>query len=265
VGGTLSPGDCTIAQLGIDPGDTSWVDVYRIQVGSPGFLTVQLDSAAFDTFLYVYDGTLTELLDLDDDSGGGSTGTNSLISALPVAAGTYLVLANSFFSGETGPYTLTTSFVVNTACAGVVDLAPSAVAQGTLSAQDCTLSQLGVDPLDDSFVDQYRVSLPAGGPLTVQLDSNAFDAFLFVYDDTLGELLALDDDSGPLNNALLSELALGPGSYRILATSFQVGEIGAYTLTLLPEPCGALIGAIAVAAAAGLARARRGPAGRRFR
>jgi hypothetical protein len=115
--------------------------VYRIQVAVAGFLTLQLDSAVFDAFLHLYDGTLTQPIALDDDGGAG---TNSLISGQPVAAGSYLVLANSFASGETGAYVLTTSFVAHAACGVVVDLPASAVAQGTLAAGDCTLAQLGI-------------------------------------------------------------------------------------------------------------------------
>lgn len=111
--------------------------------------------------------------------------------------------------------------------------------------------------MDESFVDQYRVSLPVGGPLTVQLDSVDFDAYLFVTDDTLGQIVAQDDDSGAGTNSLLADLPLGPGAYRILATSFSEGEIGAYTLTLVPEPSGPWRAGVGLALAAALARVGR--------
>jgi serine protease Do len=257
VSGSLASGDCMISDLpGSDPTDDSFVDVYRVTLGADGFLTVSMNSSSFDTFLFVWDETFTTLIGSDDDGGGG---TNSLLSAVPISAGTYVILANSFGIGETGPYTLTTSFFSegNPACDFQVVLPPSAVADGTLSVDDCTLAQLGVDPTDGSFVDQYRVGLPAGGLLTIRLESVDFDPFLWVFDETLANEIAVNDDANPpedLNSFLALDLA--PGTYVILANAVFVGDTGAYTLTLVPEPATALLWLGALGALGMLARAR---------
>ena len=103
--GTLAAGDCRLSELpGSDLTDDSFVDVYQVTVATGGVLTVSMTSSSFDTFLLVLDETLTDVIAADDDGGGG---TDSLVSISPISAGTYVILANSFFTGETGPYTLT--------------------------------------------------------------------------------------------------------------------------------------------------------------
>jgi len=256
--GALEVGDCTIALLGIDPSDASFVDVYRVTLAAAGFLSVDLQSQLlqFDALLGIFDESLTTLLFIDDESGDDS---NSFIDRVPLAAGTYIILASSFFEGDTGAYDLSTSLDAtgNPACDVVVDLPPTAIANGTLSAGDCTAAQLDLDA-GGSFADQYRVALPAGGALTIALDSVAFDSYLYVLDETLTNLIAFDDDSGGSSNALLSDLSLDPGTYVIVANSFSVGETGAYTLTLIPEPSAGLLSMGALLTLGALARRRKG-------
>lgn len=254
VGGALGAGDCTIAQLGIDLDDTSFVDVYRVVLPSSGSLTVELESGDFDAFLGLFDAAIVDHIAFDDD---GGVDTDSLILDVSLAAGTYIILANSFFADETGAYTLTTtSAESNPACDVVMDLPANAVAQGMLSNGDCTLASVVPDN-NTSYVDQYRVTLPTGGPLTVRLESNAFDAFLWLFDGSLTNLIDIDNDSGGEFNSLLSDVQLDPGSYVILANSFDVQGTGSYTLTLIPEPSSTLLGSVALATVLALSRTRR--------
>jgi hypothetical protein len=108
VSGTLAPGDCTIAQLAGGGSDTSFVDLYQVTLPVAGTLTISLQSANFDAFLFLRRANLASIAS-DNNSGGGS---NALITR-PLNAGTYIILANSFFNGETGAYTLTTAFVAS--------------------------------------------------------------------------------------------------------------------------------------------------------
>jgi hypothetical protein len=237
VAGALGVGDCTIKALGIDPRDTSFVDVYRVTLGADGFLTVGLESAAFDAFLWVFDETLTTEIASDDDSGGGA---DSLIFELPLAAGSYLILANSYSDGEEGPYTLTTTFesLYNPACDVEVAHPPNGTASGTLFVPDCTLAQLGIDLSDGSFVDIYRVTLASGGFLTVALESTEIDAYAYLFDDTLTELIGINDDGGGGADSLISQVPLDAATYLILATSYAQGDTGSYTLTTTFELTG---------------------------
>jgi hypothetical protein len=132
------------------------------------------------------------------------------------------------------------------------------VEAGTLEAGDCTIQALGVgDPGDTSFVDIYRVTLASADIVTVGLESVAFDAFLWVFDETLMTEIATDDDSGVGNDSLIFELPLAAGSYLVLANSFEGEETGDYTLTFLPEPSAALLNVTVLCAFFGLSQTRR--------
>ena len=70
-------------------------------------LTAGLNSTDFDAYVLLVNSSLDTLIADDDDSGGG---TNSLLSQ-NLAAGDYVIAANTFFEGETGNYTLEMGFV----------------------------------------------------------------------------------------------------------------------------------------------------------
>jgi N-acetylneuraminic acid mutarotase len=90
---------------------------------------------------------------------------------------------------------------------------------------------------DQSFVDQYRITLPSRGRLTIRMNSNQFDAFLVLLNSPLQlPEIATDDDSGGGTNALIS-LDLDAGTYIILANSaLETAVTGAYTLTTTFTP-----------------------------
>ncbi len=107
VNGTLSSSDsrasdfdATITGGPVDPADNSFVDVYRLEVGS-GTRTINLTSPDFDTVLYLYrlNGTL---VGVNDDVGSG---LNSRIVD-NLSSGTYALVVTSFSGGETGSYAL---------------------------------------------------------------------------------------------------------------------------------------------------------------
>jgi hypothetical protein len=263
VSASLAIDDCLLSSLpGSDPGDDSYVDVYRVTVGEDGFLSVSMSSSSIDTFLIATEEDLITVVGYNDDA--SQTSSNSLISLVPISAGSYLILATSFFLEEVGPYQLQTSFDTtgNPACATRVSLAPTAVVDGTLAEGDCTIAQLGIDPFDSTLLDQYQVELPAGGDLSITLESADFDTFLWVIDETLTTVIDTNDDVDPpgdLNSAL--DINLAPGTYVILANSvFPLGETGAYTLTLIPEPSISLLSLTALGSLAALACLRRGRA-----
>ena len=118
VDGVLEAGDCRVTDLDPTSVDTSFVDEYRVTLNTTGTLTIIMRSSSIDTFLVLLNRsescssgcTLAEamLITLDDDSGGGVNGTDSLIS-MDLAAGAYIIVANSF-DPETGSYTLETTF-----------------------------------------------------------------------------------------------------------------------------------------------------------
>jgi len=122
-------------------------------------------------------------------------------------------------------------------CLGPVAIQSTGSVSGQLAFGDCTIAGLGLDPADVTLADQYQLTLPVAGVLTIDLKSSNFDAFLLLYDATLTSLIALDDDSGSGLNSRIS-MVLGAGTYTIIANSAVLGtvETGAYQL-ITCYPC----------------------------
>jgi hypothetical protein len=95
VNGTLSTSDCRWAV------DQSYIDYYAFRLTSTTNVRIDLESAAFDTYLVLFNSTGGGI-DSDDD---GGVGYNSRITR-QLAAGLYVIGANSFDVGATGAYTL---------------------------------------------------------------------------------------------------------------------------------------------------------------
>lgn len=95
----LTGGDCELV-------DASFFDVYSLTVSAGDSVSIALRSTSFDAFLLIADVD-EELIDGDDDSGGGPNMTDAEVIRRFQTGGTFLVIANSFAGGETGPYTLT--------------------------------------------------------------------------------------------------------------------------------------------------------------
>ena len=110
---------------------------------------------------------------------------------------------------------------VNTSCDVFVSLTLSVAGNGTLANSDC--KRAGNENLD-----VWRLVLAEVTTVQFDLTSGAFDAFLLVRDSD-GTILDSDDDGGPgLNSSLTIEL--DPGTYDILASSFEAGETGVYQI-----------------------------------
>jgi hypothetical protein len=247
VNGTLASGDCTLS-------DGSFFDAYTFSGTAGQQVTIRMSSTQFDTYLYLMkpgettisnDPLVTTQDDDGADDGAVNSGTtNSRIPAcnpsthvcgsftLPTS-GTYTILANSFSSGETGTYSLT---LANSApCTpNQVTLTPivggTVNATGALTTTDCTLD-------DGSFFDVFTFNGTAGQQVSVQMNSSAFNPFLFLVgpDD---DLLFGDDSDNPHVNTTRIPPGSGvvrlpqTGTYRIIANSFNAGATGSYTVLL---------------------------------
>lgn len=96
---------------------------------------------------------------------------------------------------------------------------------GTLSASSCTLSN-GAFAETRSLV----LSIPTIITLRLELASDEFDTVLYVRDAS-GTLVVEDDDSGPDTDSRI-EHTFSPGTYRLIATSYDTGEVGNYTISV---------------------------------
>ena len=99
---------------------------------------------------------------------------------------------------------------------------------GNLNAGDCVLD-------DGTYIDFYSFNGTAGQPISISINSSAFDTYLFLFDSN-GGVVDTNDDSG---NSSDSRIPIGTGviilpftgQYVIGANSFDVST-GAYSVTL---------------------------------
>ena len=206
VTGSLATTDCLLD-------DGTYTDGWEFTIlGSTGIIA-ELASAEFDAFVIVTDAQGNRL-GFDDDSGPG---TNSLLR-LTLAAGTYRVWANSFYSGQTGSYSLS---LRADACRSAPTLNVGEAVTGSLTSDDCRLP-------DGSYADRWALTLGSATTVRIDLTSDAFDPYLLLT-DAANNVVASDDDSGTGSNARI-EAALPAGTYIVWANTYAAGQTGAYSL-----------------------------------
>ena len=196
-------------------------DRFEFTISSSQALVISLTSTEFDAFLVVRDSS-GAVVAFDDDSGGGTNGTNALISRT-FAAGTYEIQASTFNEGETGDYALSLQAPT------VTVISVGQTVSGTLTPSDGRF----VD-CSGCFTDLYEFSISSSQALVITLDSTDFDAYLRVLDGS-GSEVTVDDDGGAGMNSRISR-TFEAGTYRIEATTYSSDEEGAYTLSLSGVP-----------------------------
>lgn len=227
--GTLSSSDF------YGPNDI-YVDVWELQGTAGSSITIDLESEDFDPVLYVVGPGLAETL-YDDDSGGKC---NSRITLRFLESGVYRVAATTTSTRTTGVYTLSAmadapaasqvpcggpdpGAFMNLAVAGRIE-AGGTPTSGTLDAGDPTLE-------DGSWAEVWEIDGQQGQTITIRLQSEAFDSFLYVTGPELGGVITDDDSGGELHSQITFTFP-ATGTYRIIASSVESGTSGAYTLTV---------------------------------
>jgi len=226
VTGRLRQYDCQL-------GDNSFIDFYRFAVSSQQAVGVRLASSpAFDAYLWFFTAA-GPLVGVNDDTTTGAN-TNSFFKIV-AAPGDYIVGANSFSAGETGPYTLSAATTSQSEenCEEVW-LTRGVTTTQALSTTDCVAT-------GPSYSDAYWIVLYSGDSLDVTATTPAFDAQLQL--NTLngdGSLapVAADDSVGGTH---LTYTAAVSNFYLLKTSAMTAGGTGAYTLTLAPPVSAAAI------------------------
>jgi len=207
-----------------------FVDRYTVTLRRGQWVEVVMRSSDFDPYLILKPpscergGACEGQLDDDDFLPGGS----AFLWVAVDEAGTWEVLATSHAPGSKGAYSLD----VTVHDEGGVPQTPGVLLnvlrteRGALEAGDGTLRS-------GEYVDRYGFVGRAGARVAVDLRSSAFDPYVILqYPD--GEQLDNDDWEGARDHARIEAVLPVDGMYRVLVTSYAVGETGAYTLTLAP-------------------------------
>lgn len=213
--GALAPGDTTLAS-------GEWMDEYVVQAQSGETVRAVVTSQAFDTYVIVKaeSGAQAE----DDDCTDDET-TRSCAELVADADGPVRVLVTSFRPGETGAYRVALDVGR--------DLAPMDSDAGRALAEGDAQLQTG------EFFDAYRVSMAAGERRRVEVAADHFDAYLIVEGP---DGARAENDDCVAGDASRSCVVVAPdvsGDWRVIVTSVQPGETGAYELTVSDAPADA--------------------------
>ncbi|MEQ9032254.1 MAG: pre-peptidase C-terminal domain-containing protein [Aggregatilineales bacterium] len=192
-------------------------------------VTITLTSTEFDTFLYLLDGSRTQVA--QDDDGGGGTNSQIVNFSLP-SAGTYVIRAGSYLDRGGGNYTLSLSASVaptqtprpsNTPVSRTNTPAPVS-SGGTISSGSVVNSTLA---FGQSAL--YSFNGQAGQSVTISMDGN-FDTYLYLLNNNGTQLTSNDDSNGTTNSQIFRFVLPYTGSYTIRAASFGDSGAGDYTL-----------------------------------
>jgi len=204
-----------------------FVDLYDLPVGgAQQTLSITMVSNALDAWLDVFTLAGSYVGSNDDDAAS----TNSRFKVV-AAGGEYVIAANSFDPGETGPYVLaaTPTSASEENCEEVWLTRGVTTAQG-LAITDCTAA-------GPTYSDAFMLVLYTGESLDVTETTTAFDALLQLYrlhdfPPAPPSLVAFDDSAG--GGTHLTYTADSGAVYELVATTMTPGGQGAYTLTLAP-------------------------------
>ncbi len=105
--GTPVSGSLTVGDPTLDDGTYFETWVYTLNI--PGFLTIDLNSSDFDTYLFMALSDDT-ILSENDDCVPDALDHSCLVS-IPAVPDTYYIGVNTYGVGETGDYTLSVQFV----------------------------------------------------------------------------------------------------------------------------------------------------------
>ncbi len=208
------------------------LEAWEIEGRAGQTVTVDLQSDLFDPRLYATGPGFAETL-YDDDSGGGC---NARLAITFLENGSFRVVASSF--GETGTYMIRVSeqpALVPTYGCGEVNpelLASLPTAGRTLELGSVEAGVLasGAQVVQDGRVGQaWQLVGNAGDRVAVVLESDDFDAYLYLTGPGLGEILEDDDGAGDLNSRIEVTLPQS-GAYTVVASALGAGSFGAYLL-----------------------------------
>lgn len=229
--GVLSTDD-QLQGSGDGSGRTYFFDAYRLTTTAANTaVAVDLRTVQFNAVAAIAqqrtDGSLV-ILASDDNTGGLGNGRiendNALLLAVLREAGNYLVIVTSADSdpNATGGYQLS-----------VASNAMQSINYGT-TTNGATIGNTDLVTSAGTRLDAYWFAGTAGDVVQIRMTSTAFDSFLILNAEN-GDLVEFDDNSGggaQGRDSLLTKNLQQSGNYIILATPYEPGRTGAYTLTL---------------------------------
>jgi hypothetical protein len=216
--GTLKRGDELMAT-------GEYYDTFEF-IGSPGQrIHIELASSDFDTYLILVppEGDQQE----NDD---GDSRSQSVIDAQLSAYGPHQVIVTSYEVGESGDYSLSIEPQMASAPARAIAARPATIVaigseiEGELAEGD---DPFGAGELSDV----YEFEGEAGQAIRLELRSEEFDTYMALLTPT-DEVIQNDDYDGQTSLSVVGLVLPESGTYRVVATSYDAGEMGRYSLAV---------------------------------
>ena len=85
---------------------------------------------------------------------------------------------------------------------------------------------------DGSLYDEYTFSAGEGMKIVVTMDSTEIDPYLILLNPEGDKVGENDDISAENRNAKIEMVAPARGSYRVIANTYEKGQLGAYSLRI---------------------------------
>jgi hypothetical protein len=226
VNGQLTNLDCNLTGGG-------WLyDLFDVTSPTQRGITTTMSSTAFNAYLEMFTirNGFYEYIALNDNA--DTTTSNATIHIITGPGAPAIIGANTYLSGATGPYTLTTANRPQTlaGCFDEVWVTRGVTIPETIATTDCPDSTPGgVFYADVAGIIAYDPTV-----LTISQRSTAIDPFLTLFQiDTAGLVaVASNDDSllGTNTNAFIQYAVTTPAVYLIVASTSPAAQTGAYTL-----------------------------------
>ena len=225
------------------PADSTYYQRWILPVTPNQAFTVDLESADFDAYIILTRGRGDKIVDNDD--GGG--GCNARLVYTATDDHPLRIIVNTASKRQTGRFTLRVSdgesptepkgncrFTSNAAATGaampnrptgaVAAPPPSPSSARTITVGQTQQGSLTSDDVvmrrDSTYVQAWTIQGRAGQTVTIDLESDVFDAYVFLRGPGIADDQALqDDDSGGNCNARLTVSFPQAGDYEIVVNS----------------------------------------------
>ena len=194
------------------------VDEYPLEGEVGRYVRLRLSSRQFDTYLILVDPEGRQLENDDDEVGDSSIETRL------ESPGEHRILVTSFEPGETGRYSLSIGLGDVQPLPEVQEIELGSRFDGRLEDGDEVLAA-------GELADRFTFLAEAGTSVEVEMTSEEVDTYLaLAFPD--GTVLTNDDDWEKASSSRLELTLPQSGVYELVATTYGVGEVGAYRLVL---------------------------------
>lgn len=213
--------------------DDHYLEAWSLEGRAGQSVTLDLLSDSFDATLFVVGPGFASTQRADEGAGG----CNARLTVTFLENATYTVVASSL-AGETGTYVLRVTDRPGPAPTyGCGEVNPEAIAQlpvagRSLQVGSRTAGVLGTASRlvqDGRAGEAWQLTAEVGQRVSIILESEDFDAYLYLTGPGLTQILTDDDGGGGLNARIDATLpAAGP--YTVVASALGAGEFGAYRI-----------------------------------